>query len=151
MNEQYAEVFARTYGFLAIGLRYFNVYGPRQDPTGAYAAVIPKWIDALINQNEVFINGDGETSRDFCFVRNVVDANIRSALSKPESRDTVYNVACGEQTTLNQLFTVLRDRVAETLPPVADAQPTYRDFREGDVRHSPVSYTHLTLPTKRIV
>ncbi len=143
VNEQYAEVFARTYGFLAIGLRYFNVYGPRQDPTGAYAAVIPKWIDALINQNEVFINGDGETSRDFCFVRNVVDANIRSALSKPESRDTVYNVACGEQTTLNQLFTVLRDRVAETLPPVADAQPTYRDFREGDVRHSLAAISNI--------
>ena len=136
VNEQYAEVFARTYGFLAIGLRYFNVYGPRQDPKGAYAAVIPKWIDALINQDEVFINGDGETSRDFCFVRNVVDANIRSALSRPEARNTVYNVACGEQTTLNQLFAVLRDRVAETLSPVADAQPTYRDFREGDVRHS---------------
>ena len=135
-NEIYAEVFARVYNFRCIGLRYFNVFGPRQDPKGAYAAVIPKWIDALMQQNEVQINGDGETSRDFCYVNNVVLANFLSAKADDSARNTVYNVACGQQTTLNQLFEHLRNLVAKRVPDSASSKPNYQNFRDGDVRHS---------------
>lgn len=135
VNELYASVFARSYGFKAIGLRYFNVFGPRQDPNGAYAAVIPKWTDALIKGETVFINGDGESSRDFCFVANAVQANLLAATAADESKDQVFNVAVGERTTLNQLFAALRDALqADGVSP--DIQPSYRDFRAGDVRHS---------------
>lgn len=135
VNELYASVFARSYGFKTIGLRYFNVFGPRQDPNGAYAAVIPKWTDALIKGETVFINGDGETSRDFCFVANAVQANLLAACATQEARDEVYNVAVGDRTTLNQLFTALRDALkADGVDPAT--QPNYRDFRAGDVRHS---------------
>jgi len=135
VNELYASVFACSYGFKAIGLRYFNVFGPRQNPSGAYAAVIPKWTDALLNAETVFINGDGETSRDFCFVANAVQANLLAACSSESARDQVYNVAVGDRTTLNQLFTVLRDALkADGVNPTA--RPSYRDFRPGDVRHS---------------
>lgn len=136
VNELYADVFARSYGFTAIGLRYFNVFGRRQDPDGAYAAVIPKWTSSLIAGEPVFINGDGETSRDFCYVANVVQANIlASVATDPEARNQVYNVAVGDRTTLNQLYGLLRDGLAAE-GVSNDAQPTYRDFRAGDVRHS---------------
>ncbi|MCT7327669.1 NAD-dependent epimerase/dehydratase family protein [Ralstonia mojiangensis] len=137
VNELYADVFARCYGFNSVGLRYFNVFGPRQDPKGAYAAVIPKWFDALLNGETVFINGDGETSRDFCFVENVVQVNILASLPESaEAANQVYNVALGDRTTLNELFDNIRTLIARELPEVANAAPTYRDFRAGDVRHS---------------
>lgn len=136
VNELYADVFNRCYGFNTIGLRYFNVFGPRQDPNGAYAAVIPKWAAALLQREEVFINGDGETSRDFCFVANAVQANLLAACATQDAAcNQVYNVAVGDRTTLNQLFGLLRDNLADhSVSP--NTQPTYRDFRAGDVRHS---------------
>jgi UDP-N-acetylglucosamine 4-epimerase len=135
VNELYADVFARCYGFHTIGLRYFNVFGPRQDPNGAYAAVIPKWTAALLKGEPVFINGDGETSRDFTFVANAVQANLLAALAPQEARSQVYNVAVGGRTTLNELFNALR---LALMPHGvgADVQAQYRDFRAGDVRHS---------------
>jgi UDP-N-acetylglucosamine/UDP-N-acetylgalactosamine 4-epimerase len=136
VNELYADVFARCYGFDSIGLRYFNVFGPRQDPDGPYAAVIPKWTRALIEGKRIFINGDGETSRDFCFVANAVQANLLAATtSQPDAKNEVYNVAVGERNTLNQLFVLLRDNLAAHTV-TADTLPVYRDFRVGDVRHS---------------
>lgn len=137
VNELYADVFSRTYRISTIGLRYFNVFGPRQDPNGAYAAVIPKWISSMIANEPVYMNGDGETSRDFCFVDNVVQANVLAATTtNPDSLDTVYNVAVGDRTTLNQLYTTLRDELVARYPHLTTATPTYRDFRAGDVRHS---------------
>lgn len=137
VNELYAGVFARTYGFHAIGLRYFNIFGKRQDPNGAYAAVIPKWFASLINNETVFINGDGETSRDFCFIENCVQANLLAATAKGEGcANQVYNVAFGERTTLNELFGLIRDQVAASGASAGDIEPVYRDFRAGDVRHS---------------
>jgi UDP-N-acetylglucosamine 4-epimerase len=136
VNELYAEVFARCYGFNTIGLRYFNVFGPRQDPNSAYAAVIPKWTAALLSGNAVYINGDGETSRDFCFVANAVQANILAAtVQSADSRNQVYNVAVSDRTTLNTLFFLLRDNLI-TQGVSVETQPVYRDFRAGDVRHS---------------
>ncbi len=137
VNELYADVFARTYGFQSIGLRYFNVFGPRQDPNGAYAAVIPKWIASMIKGEPIFINGDGETSRDFCFVANAVQANLLAATTvDPEAVNTVYNVAVGDRTTLNELYAQLQSNLVPIYPRLADAKPVYRDFRAGDVRHS---------------
>lgn len=137
VNELYADVFARSYGFSSIGLRYFNVFGPRQDPEGAYAAVIPKWIFSLIKGDPVHINGDGETSRDFCFIDNVVQANLRACLSDglPELH-RVYNIAVGDRTTLNELYAHLVAYLAERYPHVRGMEPVYREFRPGDVRHS---------------
>ena len=136
VNELYADVFARCYGFNTIGLRYFNVFGPRQDPNGAYAAVIPKWTAALLQGDTVQINGDGETSRDFCFIANAVQANLLAAtVASPEARNQVYNVAVGDRTTLNDLFGLLRSNLAAH-GVSANVQPAYRDFRAGDVRHS---------------
>ena len=134
-NELYASVFARTYGFNTIGLRYFNVFGKRQDPDGAYAAVIPKWTASLINGEDVLINGDGETSRDFCYIDNVVQMNILAALSDAASRNQVYNVAVGDRTTLNQLYDGLRTTLADN-GVSCDKRPVYGPFRTGDVRHS---------------
>jgi len=136
VNELYAEVFARTYGFNCIGLRYFNVFGKRQDPNGAYAAVIPKWTSAMIKDEDLFINGDGETSRDFCFIENTVQANLLAAtVQTEEARNQVYNVAVGGRTTLNQLFSYIRESLGENgIQYKKDA--IYRDFRAGDVRHS---------------
>ena len=137
VNELYARVFARTYEFKTIGLRYFNIFGRRQDPDGAYAAVIPKWFAGLLQQETVYINGDGETSRDFCFIDNCVQANLMAATADNEqAADQVYNVAFGQRTTLNELYALIRERVAKTFPPAAAAEPVYRDFRAGDVRHS---------------
>ena len=136
VNELYAAVFARSYGFKTIGLRYFNIFGQRQDPDGAYAAVIPKWFAGLLKGEPVYINGDGETSRDFCFIDNCVQANILAATADEEAADTVYNVAFGERTSLNELYRLIQERVATRSPAAAQAEPVYRDFRAGDVRHS---------------
>lgn len=136
VNELYADVFARSYGFKSIGLRYFNVFGPRQDPDSAYAAVIPKWAAAMISGDDIFINGDGETSRDFCFVANAIQANLLAATTlKVSARDQIYNVAVGDRTTLNQLFSALRNTLAANGISYSK-EPSYRDFRPGDVRHS---------------
>ncbi len=136
-NETYASVFARVYGMPSIGLRYFNVFGPRQDPHGAYAAVIPRWIAALLERKEVHIFGDGETSRDFCYVDNAVQANILAATtSRPEAVNQVYNVAVGDRTTLKELFVLQRTLLARQFPAVAEINPIFGDFRAGDVKHS---------------
>ncbi len=135
VNELYANVFAKTYGFKTIGLRYFNVFGKRQDPNGAYAAVIPKWIATMVNNEELFINGDGETSRDFCFIENTVQMNILAATAQDEAKDEVYNVAVGDRTTLNSLFSAIKNALIENGIDVKN-EPIYRDFRIGDVRHS---------------
>jgi UDP-N-acetylglucosamine/UDP-N-acetylgalactosamine 4-epimerase len=136
VNELYASVFQRTYGLETIGLRYFNVFGRRQDPEGAYAAVIPKWVGQMLAGQSCRINGDGETSRDFCYVDNVLQANLLAAAAGPEATDEIYNVACGERTTLNDLFRMIRDGLAEARPELAAAEPEYAPFRSGDVRHS---------------
>lgn len=138
VNELYASVFARTYGFKTIGLRYFNVFGKRQDPNGAYAAVIPKWTAAMIAGDDVFINGDGETSRDFCFIDNTVQANILAAAASDDAKDQVYNVAVGDRTTLNELFNEIKSALNEN-GIVYLKDPVYREFRAGDVRHSQAS------------
>lgn len=135
VNELYADVFARCYGFKATGLRYFNVFGKRQDPHGAYAAVIPKWIDAMIKGEDIVINGDGETSRDFCFVDNAVQANLLAALASDAGRGEVYNVAVGDITTLNELVVSLKEILAENGTRY-DKASVHQDFRAGDVRHS---------------
>ncbi len=137
INEVYANVFSRSYGLPVIGLRYFNVFGPRQDPNGAYAAVIPKWFSAAAHGAPVIINGDGETSRDFCYVANAVQANLLAAMTtSPEAVDQVYNVAVGRQTTLNELFGKIRDRVVKVKPSAVIVEPKYHSERAGDVRHS---------------
>lgn len=151
VNELYADVFARTYGFNTIGLRYFNVFGPRQTPDGAYAAVIPKWIASMIKGEPVYINGDGETSRDFCFIENVRQINLLAAtVDSPRPQvgeglgervagdptNQVYNVAVGDRTTLNQLYEQLHLNLLAGYPHLRDVKPVYRDFRAGDVRHS---------------
>jgi len=136
-NELYADIFTRTYGLESIGLRYFNVFGPRQDPGGPYAAVIPKWIAAMIHNEPIYINGDGETSRDFCFVANVVQANILAASAESsKAANEVYNIALGAKTTLNQLFEFLRRGLLPWYPHLEQCHPAHRDFRAGDVRHS---------------
>ncbi|ETD72262.1 Vi polysaccharide biosynthesis protein vipB/tviC [Pelistega indica] len=135
VDELYAKVFASTYGFKSIGLRYFNVFGKRQTPNGAYAAVIPKWTSAMIHQQTITVNGDGETSRDFCFVENVIQANILAATHMPETGFEVYNVAYHAQTTLNTLFKYIKETLAENGVHYSLA-PQYADFRAGDVRHS---------------
>jgi len=136
VNELYATVFARTYAFNTIGLRYFNVFGKRQDPKGAYAAVIPRWAAAMINGDNVFINGDGETSRDFCFIENTVQANLLAATaSNEEALNQVYNIAVGDRISLNNLYSVIQNTLTE-LGIGYSKDPVYRDFRAGDVRHS---------------
>ncbi|WP_276529670.1 NAD-dependent epimerase/dehydratase family protein [Psychrobacter okhotskensis] len=135
VNELYAEVFARTYGFNTIGLRYFNIFGKRQTPDGAYAAVIPKWTAAMIAGDEVFINGDGDTSRDFNFIENAVQANILAATANEDAKNQVYNVAVGGRTTLNTLFSALKEHLGANGVSYTQGA-VYRDFRVGDVRHS---------------
>ena len=146
-DELFADTWARTWGMSCIGLRYFNVFGPRQDPEGAYAAVIPKWIAALLRDEPVWINGDGQTSRDFCYVANAVQANLRAALceSLPPAHE-VFNVAVGARTTLLELFDAIRQTIAGAEPALAarmdSARPGLRDFRAGDVRHSLADISH---------
>jgi UDP-N-acetylglucosamine 4-epimerase len=135
VDEIYAATFHRSYGLPVIGLRYFNVFGPRQDPNGAYAAVIPKWFAAAAQGTQVVINGDGETSRDFCYIANVVQANLLAATaSREDAVNQVYNIAVGHRTTLNELFEKIRSRVARTRS--VSASPIYQPERPGDVRHS---------------
>lgn len=135
VNELYADVFGRCYGMESIGLRYFNIFGRRQDPNGAYAAVVPKWVASMIHNEPVYINGDGETSRDFCYIDNVVQANVLASLAGPEGVNQVYNVAFNARTSLNQLFELLRDILGRNGVAYARA-PRHGDFRAGDVRHS---------------
>ncbi|HPC61568.1 MAG TPA: SDR family oxidoreductase [Verrucomicrobiota bacterium] len=137
INEIYADVCARCYGLEPVGLRYFNVFGPRQDPNGPYAAVIPKWIAAMLAREPIYINGDGETSRDFCYVANVVQANLLAATVRaPEALNQAYNVALHTRTSLNQLFALLKTQLLPHCPWLEHCQPVHRDFRPGDVRHS---------------
>jgi len=137
VNELYADVFARAYGLQSIGLRYFNVFGPRQDPEGAYAAVIPCWIRALITGQPIYINGSGETSRDFCYVENVIQMNLLAALStEPAAVNQIYNTALNARTTLNELFVMLQSRLLPHYPHLQGCTPQHRDFRAGDVLHS---------------
>jgi UDP-N-acetylglucosamine/UDP-N-acetylgalactosamine 4-epimerase len=137
VNEIYADVFVRAYDFKTIGLRYFNIFGQRQDPNGSYAAVIPKWTSAMIHNVPVFINGDGETSRDFCYIANAVQANLLAAMSQHlAAANQIYNVAVGDRTTLNDLFEGIRMALGPRFPHLKGFEPNYRDFRAGDVRHS---------------
>jgi UDP-N-acetylglucosamine 4-epimerase len=137
VNELYADVFSRAYGMETVGLRYFNVFGRRQDPQGAYAAVIPRWIETLLKREQPVINGDGTTSRDFCYVDNAVQANLLAALTEnPEGVNTVYNVACGQRTSLTDLFTTIRAHLAAVYPEIGAIEPVYGPFRKGDVLHS---------------
>lgn len=140
VNELYADVFGKIYGLKSIGLRYFNVFGKRQDPDGAYAAVIPKWTAAMIKDQDLFINGDGETSRDFCFVENAVQANILAAMSSEEAKNNVFNVAVGDRTTLNSLFSSISAALGANDIGYSKSA-IYRDFRAGDVRHSQADIT----------
>ena len=135
IDEIYAGVYAQAYGYRATGLRYFNVFGPRQNPGGAYAAVIPKWTDAMLADEVITINGDGETSRDFCYIANAVQANILAALAPDEAQGEIYNVAVGGRTSLNSLFGLIRDGLAEHQIHY-DRKPAYGEFRPGDMRHS---------------
>lgn len=135
VNEIYSDVFSRTYNFNTIGLRYFNVFGKRQDPNGAYAAVIPKWTASMIDAEDVFINGDGETSRDFCFIENTVQMNLLAATASIESKNNVFNVAVGGRTTLNKLYKSIQASLRSNGIDYSN-NPIYRDFRAGDVRHS---------------
>jgi len=137
VNELYANVFARTYGFKVIGLRYFNIFGKRQDPDGAYAAVIPKWVSSILHGDQVFINGDGETSRDFCYIDNTVQMNLLAAtIDNPDATDQVYNTALNDRTSLNKLYEMIQERLVALEPKLEIKAPIYRDFRAGDVRHS---------------
>lgn len=137
INEIYADVFARCYGIPYAGLRYFNVFGKRQDPNGAYAAVIPKWIAHMIKNEPVVINGDGETSRDFCYIENNIQANLLAATTEnPDAVNQVYNIAVGDRTTLNELFKILQDELGAVSGIKQTGAPAYQDFRHGDVRHS---------------
>lgn len=135
VNELYAGVYARTYGFKSIGLRYFNVFGKRQDPNGSYSAVIPKWLACMIQNKEINIYGDGKTSRDFCYIENVIEMNILSAVAPDKARDEVYNVAVGDQTTLDELFDLLKSEL-DQVGYATSSKKTYLKPRKGDVRHS---------------
>jgi len=137
VNELYANVFAKTYGFKTIGLRYFNIFGKRQDSNGAYAAVIPKWVAAILNKEDVYINGDGETSRDFCYIDNTVQMNLLAATTdNDEATDQVYNVALNDRTSLNTLYQMIEERLIQRTQGLEKKEPIYQDFRAGDVRHS---------------
>jgi len=137
VNELYAQVFARTYDFNTIGLRYFNIFGKRQDPNGAYAAVIPKWTEAIIKGKDVFINGDGETSRDFCYIENTIQMNLLAATTEnPEAANQVYNVALNDRTSLNDLYQMIEEILINRVEGLGKKEPIKRDFRAGDVRHS---------------
>lgn len=140
VNELYANVFAKNYGFKSIGLRYFNIFGKRQDPDGAYAAVIPKWVASILNKEDVYINGDGKTSRDFCYVDNAVQANILAAMTEnSEAKDQVYNVALNDRTSLNELYRMIENSLLKNVKELEKKEPIYGDFRPGDVRHSQAS------------
>lgn len=144
VNELYAEVFYKNYGFNSIGLRYFNVFGKMQDPNGPYAAVIPKWIEAMINQDYIYINGDGKTSRDFCFVENIIQANILAAITNSKrALNEIYNVAVGDRNDLNSLFHSIKFELGKNGIHYRK-KPKYQDFRDGDVRHSQADISKIT-------
>jgi UDP-N-acetylglucosamine/UDP-N-acetylgalactosamine 4-epimerase len=143
VNELYADVFHRSYGLETIGLRYFNVFGRRQDPDGAYAAVIPRWVGQLLRGERCRINGDGDTSRDFCYVDNALQANLLAATAPADAAGEVYNVAVGDRTTLNELYRLIRDGLESLQPGLTNAPPIYADFRAGDVRHSMADTTKI--------
>ncbi|MDG2252925.1 MAG: NAD-dependent epimerase/dehydratase family protein [Methylophilaceae bacterium] len=137
VNELYASVFAKAYGFKSIGLRYFNIFGKRQDPNGAYAAVIPKWVSAILNNEDVYIYGDGETSRDYCYIANTVQMNLLAATTvNDQATDKIYNVALNDRTSLNTLYKMIEERLIQRKHDLKNKVPLYRDFRAGDVRHS---------------
>jgi UDP-N-acetylglucosamine/UDP-N-acetylgalactosamine 4-epimerase len=137
VNELYAGVFSKTYGFKTIGLRYFNIFGKRQDPNGDYAAVIPKWISSILAQKDIYINGDGETSRDFCYIKNAIQMNLLAATTdNNDAINEVYNVALSERTSLNMLYNMIESRIVSRIETIEKKPPIYRDFRKGDVRHS---------------
>jgi UDP-N-acetylglucosamine 4-epimerase len=137
INEVYAQVFELSYGLQTIGLRYFNVFGPRQDPQGAYAAVIPRWVEALQKGEPCHLHGDGTTSRDFCFVANAVQANVKAALTtSPGATGRVYNIAVGGKTSLLELYRMIRERLAVTRPAIATLEPVFQPFRAGDIKDS---------------
>jgi len=144
VNELYADIYNRVYGFQSIGLRYFNVFGPRQDPDGAYAAVIPKWINLMLDHQEIFINGDGSTSRDFCYVKNAVQANILAALANSDANNNIYNIAFGDRTSLNELVDLLRESLQKNNFHY-EKESKYQDFRKGDVLHSLADITKAKL------
>ena len=140
VNELYADVFAKNYSFKTIGLRYFNIFGKRQDPNGAYAAVIPKWVDSILNKKDVYINGDGKTSRDFCYIDNAVQMNLLAATTQnEEALNEVYNVALNDRTSLNELYQMIEERLVQSIQGLEKKKPIYREFRSGDVRHSQAS------------
>lgn len=137
VNELYADVFNSVYGFNSIGLRYFNIFGKRQDPNGAYAAVIPQWINRILNNQSIYINGNGKNSRDFCYVENVIQINILSALSENKnSHNEVYNVAFNDRTSLNRLHDLINSELLKKLPNLDSNKPIYREPRAGDIMHS---------------
>jgi UDP-N-acetylglucosamine 4-epimerase len=137
VNELYADVFAKTYNFKTIGLRYFNVFGKKQNPKGAYAAVIPKWVTAFLKKEDVFINGDGETSRDFCYIDNAIQMNLLAATTNDDkATNQVYNVAMNDRTSLNKLYHMIEDRLIKRTQGLKKKEPIYQEFRPGDVRHS---------------
>jgi len=140
VNELYSEIYARTYNFKCIGLRYFNVFGEGQDPNGAYAAVIPKWISSMIKNENVYVNGSGETSRDFCFIENIIQMNILSATAPENVKDNIFNVANGDRTSLNQLYHTIKNILSKNGVQV-NLEPIYQDFRIGDVLHSQADIT----------
>jgi UDP-N-acetylglucosamine 4-epimerase len=146
-NELYADVFQRTYGIECIGLRYFNVFGRRQNPEGAYAAVIPRWVHRLITEKPCEMYGDGETTRDFCYIDNVIQANILAATAGPDATHRVFNIAAGQQTTLNEMFSALRVGLLRYNPQMAESVPMYVEERIGDIRHSlaDISKAHVML------
>ena len=136
VNELYADVFNKSYEFNSIGLRYFNVFGKRQTPNSTYAAVIPKWIHAIIKSEEIFINGDGKTSRDFCFIENAIQANILAATNtNKKALNNIYNIALGDRTSLNELYAMLQSAINKQSN-IKHSKLIYRDFRAGDVKHS---------------
>ena len=140
VNELYADVFAKNYNFKTIGLRYFNIFGKRQDPNGAYAAVIPKWVDSIQNKKDVYINGDGKTSRDFCYIDNAIQMNLLAATTQnEEALNEVYNVALNDRTSLNELYQMIEERLVQSIQGLEKKKPIYREFRSGDVRHSQAS------------
>lgn len=154
-NELYADTFARHYGLETVGLRYFNVFGPRQDPAGAYAAVMPRWIDALLDGRDCTLFGDGSTSRDFCYVANVVQANLLAAVAPASATGTVYNVAVGDRTTLTDLYDAIQDALLAAEPGLTSRPPVFAPERPGDIRHSLADITRARealgySPTHRI-
>lgn len=136
INELYADTFGRVYGLETIGLRYFNVYGRRQDPAGLYAAVVPRWINSLLTDKPCAIFGDGSISRDFCYVDNAVQANILAGCADVSACGTVYNVGCHGRTDMAQLYALIRDNMARFRPSVASNQPVFEAPRAGDIPHS---------------